>query len=83
MVLLALGVLSIVALPQLLAGKTIFAQGRITDADQRRRELAAKRASSAGGDSVVTFGPDQAVSKARLRAPIGWAESSPGPRHAR
>lgn len=75
---LSLLVMGVVALPQLLAGKTVFSQASLDQIDARRRRTAARN-HGAG----VDFGPDMPERKQRLRAPIGWTESSPGPRHAR
>lgn len=74
---LSLLVMAAVALPQLLAGKTVFSQAGLDQVDIARR-----RAAASGAESVE-FGPDLPVGRGRMRAPIGWAETAPGPRHAR
>lgn len=71
MVLLSLLVMGAVALPQLREGKTVFSQGGVDQMDAARRRAAAL----AGGKESGAMG--------RLRAPVGWTESTNGPRHAR
>jgi hypothetical protein len=87
MLLLAFGVMSYVALPQMREGKTVFTQGGLdTVDDARRRAIAMARARSAGGaPNPADDATDdvQASRLSRLRAPIGWTEPQAGPRHAR
>ena len=87
MLLLAFGVMSFVALPQMREGKTVFTQGGLdTVDDARRRAIALARARNASG---ATQSPDDAADDvkasrlSKLRAPIGWTEPQAGPRHAR
>lgn len=90
---LALGVMAAVALPQLREGKTVFSQAGYDQVDVARRRASALarlgNGSKPGDDSVsastggVTFGPDMPQNAKRARTPVGWTESTPGPRHAR